>query len=130
MLSSKFRCVSLFHALKVATIVLKPLNKRGRPMPINLAHRPDLDSRVEKLAGRLGLTGRGRKTATIERALALLEQRVAHDRPDRTAIETSLDRYIINGSNLRERLAPRSDNGLPLSLSLQQALYDERGLPE
>ena len=27
-------------------------------------------------------------------------------------------------------LAPRSDDGPPLSLSLQQALYDERGLPE
>ena len=100
-------------------------------MAFNLAHRPDLDSRVEKLADRLGLTGRGRKTATIEQAITLLEERAAHDRPNQAAIETSLDRYIINGSNLRERLAlPRSDDGPPLSLSLQQALYDERGLPE
>ena len=98
-------------------------------MAINLAHRQDLDSRVEKLAGRLGLKGRGRKTATIERALTLLEERVAHDRLNQTAIEASLDRYIINGSNLRERLTPLSNDGLPLSLSLQQALYDERGLP-
>ena len=99
-------------------------------MAFNLAHRPDLDSRVEKLAGRLGLTGRGRKTETIEQALDLLEERVAQDRPDRTAIETSLDRYIINGSDLCKRLAPRGDDsGPPLSLSLQQALYDERGLP-
>ena len=126
--SSGFCRVSLLHALKV-TVVPKPLNKQGRPMAINLAHRPDLDSRVEKLAGRLGLTGRGRKTATIERALVLLEERVADDRPDRTAIETSLDRYIINGTYLRERLAPRGDDGSPLSLSLQQALYGERRLP-
>lgn len=99
-------------------------------MATNLAHRPDLDSRVEKLAERLGLKGRGRKTATIERALALLEERVAHDRPDRAAIKASLDRYIFEGSRLRKRLADRSDGGPPLSLSLQQALYDERGLPE
>ena len=99
-------------------------------MAFNLAHRPDLDSRVEKLADRLGLTGRGRKTATIERAIALLEERAAHVLPNRKAIETSLDRYIVNGSNLREGLALRSDDCSPLSLSLQQALYDERGLPE
>ena len=102
--------------------------QRGRPMAFNLAHRPDLDSRVEKLADRLGLTGRGRKTATIERAITLLEERAAHDRSDQAAIETSLDRYIVNGSNLRERLVPGSDDGP--SLSLQQVLYDERGLPE
>ena len=99
-------------------------------MAFNLAQRPDLDSRVEKLADRLGLTGLGRKTATIERAIALLEERAAQDLPNQAAIEMSLDRYIVNGSNLRERLVPRSDDGLPLSLSLQQALYDERGLPE
>ena len=98
-------------------------------MAINLAHRPDLDSRVEKLADRLGLKGRGRKTATIERALALLEECVAHDRPDRVAIESALDRHIAEGVRLRERLAGQSGEGPPLSLSLQQALYDERGLP-
>ena len=94
-------------------------------MAINLAHRPDLDSRVEQLADRLGLKGRGRKTATIERALTLLEKHVAHDRPERAAI----DRYIAEGRRLRERLAGRSGSGPPLSLSLQQVLYDERGLP-
>ena len=100
-------------------------------MAINLTHRPDLDRRVEKLAGHLELTGRGRKTATIERALALLEEHVVYDRPDQMAIEASLDRYLINGSNLRERLASaRGNDDTPLSLSLQQALYNERGLPE
>lgn len=98
-------------------------------MAINLAHRPDLDSRVEQLADRLGLKGRGRKTATIERALTLLEKHVAHDRPDRAAIEAALDRYIAEGPRLRKRLADRSGSGPPLSLSLQQVLYDERGLP-
>ena len=98
-------------------------------MAINLAHRPDLDGRVEKLAARLGLKGRGRKTATIERALALLEERVAHDRPDRAAIKSALDRYIAEGPRLRERLAAQSGEEPPLSLSLQRALYDERGLP-
>ena len=95
-------------------------------MAINLAHRPDLDSRVERLAERLGLKGRGRKTATIERALTLLEKHVAQDR---AAIAAALDRYIAEGPRLRERLAGRSGGGPPLSLSLQQALYDERGLP-
>ena len=98
-------------------------------MAINLAHRPDLDSRVERLADRLGLKGRGRKTATIERALALLEKHVAQDRPDRAAITAALDRYIAEGPRLRERLAGRNGGDPPLSLSLQQALYDERGLP-
>ena len=54
-----------------------------------------------------------------------------YDRPDQMAIEASLDRYLINGSNLRERLASaRGNDDTPLSLSLQQALYNERGLPE
>ena len=102
----------------------------GEPtLPINPAHRPDLDGRVERLADRLGLKGRGRKTATIERALALLEEHVARDRPDRAAIEAALDRYIAEGARLRERLASQSGGGSPLSLTLQQALYDERGLP-
>ena len=99
-------------------------------MAINLTHRPDIERRVERLAGCLGLTGRGRKTATIDRALTLLEERVGHDRTDRMAVKTSLDRYIVNGSNLHERVATRGDDSPPLSLSLQQALYDERGLPK
>ena len=42
-------------------------------MAINLVHHRDLDERVERLAARLGLTGRGRKVGVIERALATLE---------------------------------------------------------
>ena len=96
-------------------------------MAINLAHRSDLDSRVERLADRLGLKGRGRKTATIERALTLLEKHVTQNRPDRAAIAAALDRYIAEGPRLRERLADGSGGGPPLSL--QQAFYDERGFP-
>ena len=95
-------------------------------MTINLAHRPDLDSRVEALAKRLGLRGRGCKTAIIERALAILEARVARERPDGTAVNASLDRYIAAGPHLRARLADRDAGSPPLSQSLQQALYIEQ----
>ena len=49
--------------------------------------------------------------------------------PDRIDIKSALDRYIAEGLRLRERLAGRSGEEPPLSLSLQRALYDERGLP-
>ena len=75
-------------------------------MAINLAHRPDLDRRVEQLADHLGLKGRGRKTAIIERALTLLEKHVVHDRPDRAVIEAALDRYIAKGSGIPFARAP------------------------
>ena len=101
-------------------------------MAINLAHRPDLDDRVEKLATRLGLRGRGRKTAIIEQALAALEERAERAYPDRAAVTASLDRYIEAGPRLRQRLAG-SGRPLfepPLSLSLQRVHYDEEGLPK
>ena len=49
-------------------------SEEGGLVAINIVHRPDLDARVEKLASCLGLRGRGRKTAVIERALAALEE--------------------------------------------------------
>ena len=97
-------------------------------MAINLVHRKDLDDRVERLAAQLGLSGRGRKTAIIERALTVLEERVAHSHPQRVDIEASLNRYIGAGRDLRERYADAS--GPPLSQALQEALYDDRGLPK
>ena len=101
-------------------------------MAINLVHRPDLDDRVENLVSRLGLKGRGRKTAIIELALTALEEqeRVAH--PDPSAIAASLQRYIDKGACLRARLTENDspDQSQPLSALLQQALYDERGLPK
>ena len=66
-------------------------------------------------------------TATYEASYEA--SHVVHDRPDRAAIKTALDRYIAKGSRLRKRLTGQNDGSLPLSLSLQQALYDERGLP-
>ena len=101
-------------------------------MAINLAHRVDLDQRVEKLAARLGLTGKGRKTGVIERALTALEERVERDRPSREAIVASLDHYIRAGSRRCERLAAGNgiDGGPPLSRVLQEILYDEHGLPK
>ena len=99
-------------------------------MAINIAHRRDLDARVERLAGRLSLHGRGRKTAVIERALDALEEQVERSRPDRAAILASLERYAAAGARLRERPAdPETADRRPLSLLLQDALYDEHGLP-
>ena len=100
-------------------------------MAINIVHRPDLDARVERLASCLGLRGRGRKTAVIERALAALEGQERAVRLDPTAIAASLQRYIDDGARLSAGLsgegAPR--RGRPLSALLQQSLYDEQGLP-
>ena len=99
-------------------------------MAINIAHRRDLDARVERLADRLALHGRGRKTAVIERALDALEERVERSRPDRAAILAALERYAVTGARSRERLAdPEAADSRPPSLLLQDALYDERGLP-
>ena len=100
-------------------------------MAINLVHRPDLDDRVESLASRLGLKGRGRKTAIIERALTALEEQVSVAHPDPATIAASLQRYIEKGARLRAQLTGKHspDRGQPLSTLLQQALYDEQGLP-
>ncbi len=46
----------------------------------------------------------------------------------RADIEASLYRYIRAGRDLRERYADGS--GPPLSQTLQEALYDDRGLPK
>ena len=99
-------------------------------MAINIAHRHDLDERVERLAVRLGLRGRGRKTAVIERALDALESEAGRGETNRVAVRASLARYAKAGPRLRERLA-RLDpgDGRPLSEALQDDLYDERGLP-
>lgn len=99
-------------------------------MAINIAHRRDLDDRVERLAARIGLRGRGRKTAVIERALTALEMRVESDTPDPASIRASLERYAKSGPDLRRRMAHLDPgDGRPLSQVLQDGLYDERGLP-
>ena len=106
-------------------------SEEGGLVAINIIHRPDLDARVEKLASCLGLRGRGRKTAVIERALAALEEQGKTAHLDPTAIAASLQRYIDNGTRLSVRLFEEGipNRGRPLSALLQESLYDERGLP-
>ena len=101
-------------------------------MAINIAHRPDLDARVERLAARLDLRGRGRKTAVIERALRALEEQTERSRAGRADIEAALERLAEAGDRFREREGrsgrfPAVDR--PMSQVWQDELYDERGLP-
>ena len=58
-------------------------------MAINLTHGLDLEGRVEKLAERFELKGRGRKTASIRHTLTALEESLASEPPDRAAIEAA-----------------------------------------
>lgn len=100
-------------------------------MAINIAHRPDLDERVERLAARLDLRGHGRKTAVIERAVGALEDQVDRREPDRAAIRTSLDRLAEAGDRYRERTGiPPTGDPKPLSQAWQEELYDDNGLPK
>ena len=66
----------------------------------------------------------------IKRALDAVEAQVERSRPDRAAIFASLERYAASGAHLRVRPADpeTADPGLS-SLVLQDALYDDRGLP-
>lgn len=99
-------------------------------MAINIAHRPDLDRQVERLAGFLGLAGRGRKIRVIEAALDALEESVVRTRPDRAAIRAGLQKFAENAPRLRAQLSGgAAEDGRPLSLTLQEELYDDRGLP-
>ena len=99
-------------------------------MAINIVHRHDLDERVERLAVRLGLRRRGRKTPVIERALDALENDAGRGDTDRAAVRASLARYAEAAPRLRERLAHLdAGDGRPLSQALQEDLYDESGLP-
>ncbi len=61
-----------------------------------------------------------------------VEEPCGADRPECAAIGEALDRYIDAGPALRRRMAEREDAGNdgPLSLTLQDGLYDERGLPD
>lgn len=99
-------------------------------MAINLTHRPDLEQRIERLASRFGMNGRGRKTAVIERALTALEQQTPRMRPEE--IEESLEQFGRNADLIAAELAndPELDHTKPLSQALQDVLYDEHGLPK
>lgn len=99
-------------------------------MAINFTHRPDLDDQVERLAAQLGLSGHGRKTAVIERALAALEEQVGRY-PSEPEIKASLDRYLKNGPRLGEAILGENPHlKEPLSQTLQDQLYDEWGIPK
>ena len=99
-------------------------------MAMNITHRPDLDEQVERLAAQLGLSGHGRKTAVIEKALNALEEQVGRY-PSRSEIRASLNRFLENGQGLREEILKQSpDLEEPLSQSLQDELYDEQGIPK
>ena len=99
-------------------------------MAINLTHRPDLDARVERLASRLGINGRGRKTAVIEKALSALEDQTPRMSPEE--IRESLEKFGRNADQIAAELAndPELDHTKPLSQALQDVLYDEHGLPK
>ncbi len=99
-------------------------------MAINLTHRPDLEERIEKLASRLGMDGRGRKTAVIEKALSALEDQVPRMSPEE--IMESLEKFGRNADLIAAELAsdPELDHTKPLSQALQDVLYDEHGLPK
>ena len=100
-------------------------------MAINLTHRPDLEIRIEKLADRLKLIGRGRKTTTIERALDALEHKLDSERPSPEYIRESLSKYAANGDKIRKTIYRKHPQlrGRSLSLALQEELYDKHGLP-
>lgn len=99
-------------------------------MAINLTHRPDLETRIERLASRLGMNGRGRKTAVIERALTALEEQTPQMSPE--AIRAALDEFGRNADLIAAELAddPELDHSKPLSEALQDVLYDAHGLPK
>ncbi len=101
-------------------------------MAINLTHRPDLEIRIEKLADRLKLIGRGSKTATIERALDALEQKLESERPSPEYIRESLMKYAADGDKIQKQIYRKNPRlrGRPLSLALQDELYDKHGLPK
>ena len=71
----------------------------------------------------------------MERFTVALPDDTARRLKDRAAIRSigaALDRYIDAGSGLRWRLAAQegASGGRPLSLCLQDTLYDKRGLPD
>jgi len=111
------------------TTVLLQFGDSRDTLAINLTHRPDLENRIERLASRLGMNGRGRKTAVIERAITALEEQAPRMSPE--AIRASLAQFT-HGAQIAAELAddPDLDHSKPLSEALQEVLYDEHGLPK
>ncbi len=103
-------------------------------MAINLTHRPDLEDAIEQLAKRLNMTGRGRKTRVIERALDALQDKLDVQQPSPEYIRDSLAKLATDGEVFREQVYRDNPHWRtsekPLSELLQEELYDEIGLPK
>ena len=102
-------------------------------MAINIAHRPDLDERVEYLAKVLHGGARGSKVKVIESAIEALEEKRGVRKCSPEEIRAALTKLAERGPELRaEALAadPTLDPDRPLSETLFEKLYDERGLPK
>ena len=101
-------------------------------MAINIAHRRDLDARVEKSAAQLDLRGRERRTAVVGRASRATGEQTERARPDRASVEAALERLAEAGDPFRERERRGRSTAADRALSQvwQDELYDEHGLPE
>lgn len=99
-------------------------------MAINLTHRADLEARIDRLASRLGINGRGHKTAVIEKALGALEAQTSLMSAEE--ISRALEKFGRHADLIAAELAddPGLDPNKPLSQTLQDVLYDGRGLPK
>lgn len=101
-------------------------------MAINIAHRPDLDERVEYLAKVIHGGCRGSKVKVIESAIEALEEKRGVRKCSREEIRAALTKLIERGPALRAALLaadPTLDPDRPLD-DLNARLYDERGLPK
>ena len=102
-------------------------------MAINIAHRPDLDERVEHLAKVLHGGARGSKVKVVESAIEALEEKRGVRKCSPEEIRAALTKLAERGPELRaEALAadPTLDPDRPLSETLFKTLYDDRGLPK
>ena len=101
-------------------------------MAINIAHRPDLDERVEYLARTMYGGVRGSKVKVIEKAIDALEEKRGSRKCSPEEIRKALNKFLENGPRLRAALLesdPTLDPDRPLD-DLNDRLYDERGLPK
>ena len=102
-------------------------------MAINIAHRPDLDERVEYLAKALHGGVRGSKVKVIESAIEALEEKRGVRKCSREEIRAALTKLAERGPQLRAAMLaadPTLDPNRPLSETLFEQLYDEHGLPK
>ena len=102
-------------------------------MAINIAHRPDLDERVDYLAKVLHGGVRGSKVKVIESAIEALEEKRGVRKCSREEIRDALMKVAERGPQLRAAMLaadPTLDPDRPLSETLFEQLYDEHGLPK